>query len=108
MTLHDRHRGPASITERRALGPTHTEYQQARLLARVRLAPGCTTRQLADAAGYDPVTVRRLLGALGPDLVERRKRSSMWVWYPASLLLLSHEERLVRALASAHGVEVAL
>ena len=84
-----------------------TLHQQARLLARVRLAPGCTTRQLADAAGYDPVTVRRLLGALG-DLVERRKRSGSWVWYPAGPLLLSHEERLVRALASAHGVGVAL
>ena len=84
-----------------------TAYQQARLLARVRLAPGCTTRQLADHAGYDPITVRRLLTTLG-GLVERRKRSGMWVWYPASPLLLSHQERLLRALASAHGVGVAL
>ena len=85
------------------------DLEAARLLARVRLAPGCTSRMLATAAGYSILTVTDLLGALARDgVVERRKRSGQWVWYPPGPLLLGHEERLVRALASAHGLGVTL
>jgi len=83
--------------------------ESARLLVRVRMAPGCTSRMLAESAGYSIVTVSDLLGRLYEDgLVSRRKRSGAWVWYPMGPLLLSHEERLVRALASAHRLQVAL
>ena len=82
--------------------------ESARLLARVRLAPGCTSRMLAVSAGYGILTVSDLLGKLyDRGLVSRGKRSGAWVWYPTGPLLLSHEELVLRALASAHGLGVA-
>lgn len=80
----------------------------ARLLVRVRLAPGSTTAELAESAGYGRDSSRGRLRELEDvGLVCAVRDGAALRWWPHHLLL-SHEERIIRALSSAAGLPACL